>query len=204
MVGIIIGIIIKVYRNIYYKTLREIGKGRLMDMLLLLTELTNEIPVEDLHDLLTRFKKKYAIEYGMKESMMDISHLMTIKKTMSSRKVMDFMNEIRERREHALIKNKKRWNSIRKDRSVDRALDSILNILHERLKIQAASAKKKANVFQIQQLISRITCEENVLKNREIRKKLESAREKLENDRKMEKLDEVKEELHEVFRELSE
>lgn len=195
-----LGLFIKVYMDIAYKTVRKIGKGKIMDIILLVNELTYDTTLEDLKEMLTRFKKKHALEMDMKASTIDISDIFAIQKALQAPKVSKEIQEYKRKKEYGIIKNKKRWNQILHDIRVDRALDGIINTLVTRYEIQAHAANKKVNVDQITSLINTIKSDSNLMKNRATRKKIETYNEQLRSQEKEADLDKIQRKLHEIFK----
>lgn len=171
-----------------------------MDMLVILNELTAEMPIDDARELLIRFAKKELIEHGMHESIMEISKLLDItKSTMQETKVTKNLLEYKRRKESASILNKKRWRQLRDSVEIDQALDGILNMLQERVRSERAAVRKRADVQKIETIIKELRSDDHILKNRAMRFQIEKVNEELRNKEKEIQLDKIAKDLHDIF-----
>ena len=198
--GVLLGIIIKVYMDIAYKTVRKIGKAKIMEIILLVNELTSDITLEDLVELLTQFKKKRCLELDMKSSMMEMTNIFDIQKALHAPKVSKEIEEYKRKKEYGVIKNKKRWNELVNDMQVQKALDGIIDTLITRYEIQAQASNKKVPIDQVTNLINIIKSDSNLKKNRETRKKLETYNITLRTQEKEIDLKKIQQKLFEIFK----
>lgn len=198
--GFIIARIIAFKRNILQKIQREMGKGKLITALMIFTELLNELDIDNLYELILVFKEKYSLEKDMKESLMDLSSLLSIKKSIEMPSVQELLEKYKKRKDSkiVLLKNKKHWNRIRNDPVVDKALNSIMNIMHEKLKMRALSIKEQANVEKINAMIS--SMKSNIPRNRKLRKEIETLNDDIKEKERIGELDKIKKRLYRIFR----
>lgn len=200
VIAVIVGIVIKVYYDIMYKTARKIGKAKIMDIILLVNQMTENMTLDDLKELLIRFKKKELPELEMKVAVTDLESLLSIQNTLRKPAISKEIQEYKRKKEYGIIKNKKRWNQILKDMSVDKALDGILDMLMIRNEIQAQAANKKVPVDQVKALINVIKSDANIKKNRATRKKLEAYTEELRSQEKEVDLKRMQLKLYDIFK----
>jgi len=199
LVGLAVGFILKFKNNVIRKIVKAIGKGQLVDILILMEDLTKSLPVEDIRDLLLRFRKSRQTEMEMKEGVMDLKKIAGIKKAVNSEEVTLFVAKYKEKKKSAMILNRKRWNQLKKDKDVDVILNSMLNIIIERAKLRRMSRSQNAEVSKIEEIIKGITSKENIKKKRAIRHEIERAREKLKRDEELEHLGDIRESLWKLF-----
>jgi hypothetical protein len=192
-------IIMRIKNDVGYKTARAMGKGKLMELLLLLNGIVSKMSLERAKQFLKKFESEYTLKLDMEDSAVDIEALMSVKKIISQPKVTKALEEYRKEQEYGVLKNKKRWNRIRNDPKVDEALEVILDSLVANVKLKAMSAREKGNVGQIEALIKAIKSDENVMKNRAKRKELEKYNEQLRTQEKDIDLNKVKEKLFKLF-----
>lgn len=196
---ILIGVVLKFRSDIVYKTVRTIGKQKLMDLLLKLNEMTQDMTIDDMDKFITEFKKEYMVKMEMKGAAIDLSAIFTINKELNKPNVNAVLREYRRRKEYGVLKNKKQWRRVRHDPAIDKALDAILNTMMERYNLQAASSRKKAARDQVETLIKCIRNDENIMKNREKRKQIEAINDDLRAKEKDLDLEKIKKKLCDVF-----
>jgi hypothetical protein len=193
-------IIFRLKNDVAYKTARAMGKGKLMELLLLLNGIVSKMSLEKAKKLLQKFESEYTLKLDMEEGAIDINALLSMKGILSQPKVTKALKEYKEAKEYGVLKNKKRWNRVRNDPEVDIALEAILDSLVANVKLRALAARDKGNVGQIEALIKAIKSDENMMKNRAKRKELEKYNEELRTQEKELNLDRIQEKLHDIFK----
>jgi len=198
--GAVLGIIFKIVqlrRDTERRMIKAMGEGRFMDLMLQLNTMTDMVPIDKLGDLLRKAKT----ELDMKDITTDLGIILAVKKTLVQPKVKEVLDEYKRRNaSYGVIANRKRWNELRKDPDIKKALKALEKHLIDKFMRQAELAKEKGNVDQIKQLVASMTSNENVLKNRERRKKLEALNDELRTREKELSLDAIKERLHDIFK----
>jgi len=197
--SVIIGAILKFLqarKDVLNKMIRTIGKGKLMDMLLKLNEVSDKVPMA----MLDAYLDKFSVETGMKEVASNLSEILNMKRVLHEPTATEVLAEYKKKHDYGIITNKKRWNELRKDPAIDKALDALVKHLVEKFVMQAEAAKAKGNVDQIKKLIDSINNDKNIKKNREMRKKLEMFNEKLRTQEKNADLTKIGKELFEMFK----
>lgn len=196
-------IIFRIKNDIGYKTIRAFGKGKLMDLLLKLNNILEKMgmSMESADKFLDKMQGEYLLKMDMEEGIMDLQALLSMKKTLSQPGVNEVLQEYKKKSKYGVIKNKKRWNEIRKDPKVDEALEAILDSLVSNIKLKAMASKEKVKgtLTQINLLIKAIGSDENILRNREKRKEIETYSEELRAQEKEIDLKKVKEKLFNIF-----
>ena len=200
VIAVLLGVALKIRNDIVYRTVRTIGKGKLMEILLLVNQLTQDFAIDDLNKMLKEFIEKQELEHGMKRAAIDIRQLIMARTVLQEPSVKAVIQRYEAKKNMAFIKNKKRWEQLKNDPKIDKALDSILDILERRLSLQAMTAREKGKVERVENIIQAIKSDENILKNRETRKQIETATEKIRAQEKDEKLKKKGEDLHALFK----
>ena len=199
LVGFIIGAIIKirqVRKDALNKMARAMGKGKLMDLLLKLNEMSDKVPI----NALDTFFNKFSTEYAMKDVASGLRYLLSVGRSLKEPTVDEVLKRYKEEHDYGVLGNKKRWNKMRHDPKVDKALAALESHLVEKYMRQIEIAKEKGNVDQIKKLIDSINNDKNIKKNREMRKKLEMFNEKLRTQEKNADLTKIGKELFEMFK----
>jgi ribosome-binding protein aMBF1 (putative translation factor) len=199
IIGFVIGLIIKLAqmrKDLMRKMIRVIGKGKMMDLLLRLNKMTDKVSM----DKLDRFFNKFEIEVGMEDMADDLKALLSVGKALHEPSTKAAIAKYKESHDYGVIGNKKRWNQIRHDPGIDKALGALVEHIVKKYHDQVMNAQEKGNVAQIKQLIANITSDDNVIKNREKRKKLERFNDMLRAKEKDIDLKRIAKELHEIFK----
>jgi uncharacterized protein (UPF0147 family) len=102
--------------------------------------------------------------------------------------------------DYGVLRNKKRWNELRHDPGIDKALGALVEHLVSKYHDQVMTAQQKGNVAQIKELVARITSDDNIKKNRANRKRIETFNERLRTQEKEMDLKRIAKELHEMFK----
>jgi len=195
--GLLIGIVIAVRRNIIFKIKHTMGEEQLLDCIQIVADLMKDIPVQDIKRLLVQFKNKCQLEYGMKETLLDIHQLLSVKNAVNLPTVTEILQEYKRRKETATIKNKKRWDIVRKGKNMSENLKAVLEILNTQMVLQSQNTQYKARITAVNELIESIKAK--IPENRILRKQLEEIKEKAEKERNIEKLDKTREKLYQIF-----
>ena len=193
-------IIFRLKNDVAYKTARAMGKGKLMELLLLLNGIVSKMSLEKAKQFLKRFESEYTLKLDMEAGAVDINALMSMKDILSQPKVTKVLVEYRKEQEYGILKNRKRWNRVRNDPEVDIALEAILDSLVANVKLRAIAARDKGNVGQIEALIKAIKSDDNIMKNRAKRKELEKYNEELRTQEKELNLEKIRERLYDIFK----
>jgi len=199
VVGFVLGAILKLVsmkKDVLRKMIKAIGKGKLMDILLKINEMTDRVPM----DVLDAFINKCGIELDMKDIAGNLNTLLSVKEVLREPSVNEVMAEYKKKHDYGVLRDKKRWNEIRRDPRVDKALDALVNHLVDKYHKQVTEANEKGNVAQMKQLVATIMSDENVLKNRAKRKKIETFNEGLRAREKDAYIKKLQEKLFDTFK----
>jgi len=194
-----VGIIIKLAqmrKDVMRKMIRAIGKGKLMEMLLWLDKMTDRIPMDKLGDVLD----KCEIELGMKGAADDINALLSVGKALHEPDAKAALEKYKQEHDYGVLHDKKHWNELRNDPGIDKALGSLVDHLVGKYHDQVMTAQQKGNVAQIKELVARITSDNNIIKNRAKRKKIETFNEILRTQEKDIDLKRISKELYDMFK----
>lgn len=203
VICVVVGFILKLRNDLVYKTVRTIGKSKMMDLLLMLNEMTQDMSLDDIAKFISDFKHEYVVKMDMKGAVIDLNVLLTANKMLKEPSVDAVLQEYRKKKEYGVLKNKKRWREVRFNPGIDKALDAILNTMLERYNLQAAAARKKASLDQVAALINCIKSDEKLMVNRETRKKIEAYTDELRSQEKEVDLKKVQERLFSIFKGVS-
>ena len=199
ILGFVIGLIIKLIqmrKDVMRNMIRAIGKGKMMDLLLRLDKMTDKVPM----DKLEKFFDKFELEVGVESMASDLRLLLSVGKALHKPEPKALLKKYKEEHDYGVIGNKKRWNQLRHEPGIDKALGAIVDHIVKKYHHQVMSVQEKANVSQIKELVARITSDENILKNRENRKRLERFNEEMRDKEKNIDLKKISRELHEIFK----
>jgi hypothetical protein len=198
LLGYVIARIIAFKRNIINKLQKEMGKGKLMTALVILNVILDSVDVDRVYDLLLEFKDKQALESDIKNMASDLYEILKTSIPLETSK--EIMDKYREEQGEKIIllKNRKRWNTIRNDPKVDKALASILNIIYEKMKIRRIVANEKGKTRNVKDIVK--SKWRNIPINKVKRKALEVYFEKKKNDEEKIRLDDIKEKLHRIYK----
>jgi hypothetical protein len=199
VLGVIITIIFALRRKILFKILRYIKKERLLTCVVIINDLLDDIDMKELPNILVDFRKSHVIDMHAKEVLVDLKNIIVLEKDVQV-PLRVLLSEDKSKAEIALIKNKKVWNEIRKDGRVQKALESVLNIFYERLKLQALASNQKVNTKGIKESIEKITSKQNIMMKRKMRFKIETYNEKKRRKEEIKKKDAQMKALHDKFK----
>lgn len=192
-VAFIVGVIIKMRRDVVYKIKNEMGKDALMLSFKILKKIYETVPVENLFDFLNKFERKYSLDAEMKESVITLAELSSLKKPVLSlgKKTKDT---------GIAMRNKKFLARLKENHDFDSALERMALLLNEQLKLQSDLTKKKVQpvVDKINTIITRAM--ENIPKNRGKRMDAEEARREIEAAKTDKEKAEIGKKLHKIFK----
>jgi hypothetical protein len=182
------------------RLLSALGTGQIMDIIIILTELLNAVPAEDLAAMIVEFSKEYNLEVDMGEAMENLRMLLSIEKSVKTNPIFDMLKQHKEDGKQVVqIKNRKRWNRLRKEAEVDQALSGILSYYRKKKNKKVEKARKSGRVEEIEEKIGMLISEENRLRNRKMRHAIEKINEARRSKEEKEELDRIRKELHGIF-----
>lgn len=180
-----------------YKIKLEMDKDMLFLAYKMIKEIFVSVPVEKLFDFLKEFTKKYVLEGDMKESVITLSNLTSVKKSIMISKTKKKPRKIKS--ESVNIENKKFLNRLRENRDFESAIESMAISINEQLKLQSKLTKEKVKPFvdEINAILQ--NAKDNVPVNRNKRIDSERNKKEMENEKINAKKREVGERLHNIF-----
>lgn len=186
ILGAVIGIINKFRNRVWGKLLRQWGKEKIFTCLKILEFLLQYMTIDDIMNLLVKFKRTNMLENDMKESVLSMRSIVKTKLDIPII-VASFKGNYmdKSKKKVAEMKNKKFLNNLKKDKDLQLKLDTVANIILEKIKLQAVTAKEKGRVDQIENLIGTIYLKKD--ENRLKRKKIEVETEKAQREREEKK-----------------
>jgi hypothetical protein len=172
-IAFVIGVIIKMRRDVVYKIKNEMGKDALMLSFQILKRIYEVVPVEKLFDFLNAFERKYSLDADMKDAVLTISNLTSLKKPVQ------YIGK-KQKDTSVAMRNKKFLARLKENHDFDVALERMALLLNEQLKLQSELTKKKVQpvVDKINNIIEKAMA--NVPKNREKRMDAEEARREMD------------------------
>lgn len=199
VIGFLIGAVIKLVsmkKDVMRKMEKAMGKGKLMELLLKLDNLSDKVPMDKLESALDNF----SLECGIADMAKSIGEILSMKRTLQQPSVKEVLDEYKKEHDYGVIASKKRWNELRKDPKINQALTALKDHLVQKYLDQAETTKRKANVDQIKKLIDSITSDDNIMRNRKNRKRIEAYTEELRSQEKEVDLKKVQEKLFDIFK----
>jgi len=198
-IATIIGVIIKIRRDVVYKLKSEMGKDMLYLGFKMIREIFDEVPAKSLFDFLKEFKRKYVLESDMKETVLTLANIALVQGTVKTLKSLG--KKVKRKDKSAIeISNKKFLNRLRANRDFDAAIESMSIIVNEQLKIQSKLTREKMQPFidDINTILN--TAKENIPANREKRMEAESLKRKAADAKCDAEKAEIGKKLHKIFR----
>ena len=191
---VIVGYVFKIKREFVYKVQKEMGKEQLLLALTIIKEIYDFVPVEELLKFLLSFKERYTLEKEMKESVITLSNLLSVKKS-----IID-IHKPRKKTEMVAIKNKKFFAKLRRDKDVEDALENMANLINAQLKLQSEITKQKVKptIDQINKILE--NAKENLPANREKRINSDKAKQEANFKTDDKNKTEIGKKLHEQFK----
>ena len=191
---VIVGYAFKIKREFVYKVQKEMGKEQLLLALTIIKEIYDFVPVEELLKFLLSFKERYTLEKEMKESVITLSNLLSVKKS-----IID-IHKPRKKTEMVAIKNKKFFAKLRRDKDVEDALENMANLINAQLKLQSEITKQKVKptIDQINKILE--NAKENLPANREKRINSDKAKQEANFKTDDKNKTEIGKKLHEQFK----
>ena len=170
------------------------GKEQLLLALTIIKEIYDFVPVEELLKFLLSFKERYTLEKEMKESVITLSNLLSVKKS-----IID-IHKPRKKTEMVAIKNKKFFAKLRRDKDVEDALENMANLINAQLKLQSEITKQKVKptIDQINKILE--NAKENLPANREKRINSDKAKQEANFKTDDKNKTEIGKKLHEQFK----
>jgi len=181
------------------KIVKHLGAGQFLDAIIIVNDLLRIIPAEDMVNLLIEFRDKFDLKMEMKDSMLDLKNLLTFEKNVISNPIHDILSEYKRMKQVAVMKNKKRWNRLKKKKKVKMAMEGILSHYKILRKNAIDEARRKGRVEMIERKIEAIVNENNIERNRRIRHKIETFNEEKRIKEDEEKKKKMREDLYELF-----
>lgn len=199
ILGAVIGIINKFRNRVWGKLLRQWGKEKIFTCLKILEFLLQYMTIDEIQDLLLQFRKSQMLEEDMKEGVVSMKNIIKTKMDIPIIVASFKGNYINKKKAKiAELKNKKFLNRLKKDKDLQAKLDAVTNVILEKIKLQAITAKEKGKVDQVENLVKNIHSKKE--KNREKRKAIERETEKAARKRIEEQKKRKGRQLHDKFK----
>jgi hypothetical protein len=200
--GAIIAIISKIRDKHIKPLVKQIGKERLYYCLFVLNDLFNYYDVDQIANNIRQFELKTKMEDEMKLSIGEVNNIMKkISPQFRDGRMPMLLKKYDEEKYFVLLKNKKHWNRLKNDSTIDKAINEALNIMMSNMNLRKIANIQNERRMQINSLIQNIINNKSI--NREKRKELERLRDKVRYEESQARLDIIKDRLHDLFKEKS-
>jgi len=181
------------------RLLSSLGTGEIMDIIIIITELMRLIPAEELHATIIGYYKEKQVEVDMAEAMDNLSILLRLEKEVKTNPVFSAITTLKDKMQMVEIKNRKRWNRLRREIDIDKALENAVMYRWRDRVARIKSVRQKSRIAEIEEKVATLTSEQNILRNRRMRHAIEHMTQKHRDEEEKKRLDKIQKELYEWF-----